>query len=198
MNELEELTLIGLHPQLAKCFVPLPKFVEPRDELTPADLYKSFHQLFRCPEAKVVRDVVFVWTVDTPYVHDQGNNSLSHFVYIEKTKNTMWGRWSNEYLRRVTTDFDDRLITCDANSIRAHADANRNFAFFSYLIRHHGPLRVWWASSEQLNKAASSYPYNSEAWEGHLLALYLTKYGCRPLKNRRGGRLLNDVPTEGW
>ncbi len=193
MNELEELTLIGLHPALAKCFVPLSKSVESSDELTPAAMYSAFHQIFRCPDAKAVRDVVFVWTVDRHYVHDQGKNSMSHFVYIEKTKNTMWARWSNEYLRRVTTDFDDRIITCDVSSIRAHADTNRNFAFFNHLIRHHGPLRVWWAGSEQLNEVARCSPHSSEAWEGHLLALYLVRHGCRPLKNRRGGRFLEDV-----
>lgn len=193
MNDMQEFVTIGLMPNLAKCFVPLPQAIEPSDEPSPESLYHAFRQVFRAPEAKAGRDVVFVWTVDRPYTHDQGKNSTSRFVYIEKTKSTMWARWSNENLRRVTTDFDDRDIDCAPSSIRAYADANRNFTFYRHLVRDHGPLRIWWASSEVLNEAAGSSGHNSEAWEGHLLALYLEKHGCRPLKNRRGGRLLKDV-----
>lgn len=193
MNMTNEFTEIGLQANLAKCFVQLPLILERTDAQSPKSLYEAFHRLFRCKEAKTTRDVVFVWTVDKPYMHDQCKKLPSQFVYIEKTKGTMSGRWSNENLRRVTTDFESEPINDAPSSLRAYADANMNLTFYSRLIHEHGPLRIWWSSSAILNETAGSSLHNSEAWEGHLLALYIEKHGCRPLKNRKGGRLLQEV-----
>lgn len=190
---MHEFTDIGLRSGLASCFNPLPKIIEPADALNQETLYKAFHRVFRCNEAKAERDVVFVWAVDKPYMHAQGKTFPSQFVYIEKTKGTMCSRWTNENLRRVTTDYDEGAIEGDPTSLRSCADANMNLTFYSRLIREHGSLSIWWASSAILNKSAGLSSHNSEAWEGHLLALYMHKHGCRPLKNRKGGFLLQEV-----
>ena len=57
-------------------------------------------------------------------------------------------------------------------------------------------MSIWWASSAMLNEAARTSAHSSGAWEGHLLALYKARHGCRPLKNRKGGYLLQEVHSQ--
>ncbi len=193
MTVMHEFSQIGLQPNLTRCFIPLPEVIGPTDALSPKSLYEAFYNVFRCKEAKTIRDIVFVWTVDRPYIHDQCERLPSQFIYIEKTKGTMSGRWSNENLRSVTTDFSGESTGDTPSVLRGFADANLNLTFYSRLILDHGPLSIWWSSSAMLNEVAGTSTHNAEAWEGHLLALYVAKHGCRPIKNRKGGRLLQDV-----
>jgi hypothetical protein len=188
-----ELIDIGLRPDLASCFVEIQQVVEPHAAQSKEMLFEAFQRMFRTPEARINNDVVFVWAVDQPYVHNAGRCRASQIVYIEKTKRSMSRRWSNENLRRITTDFDNSPSDAALDSLIAHANANRNLTFYRELIQRHGALRIWWATSERLNQTSATPHYNAEAWEGHLLALYLDAHECRPLKNRRGGRLLLDV-----
>ncbi len=102
--ELREL----LDAKAVSVFCVLPHHVAATKETYPApELLESFLKMFRCEEARAKRDVVFVWAVDKPYSHGQGNGLTSQLVYIEKTKATISGRWRNGYLRRITTAHQD-------------------------------------------------------------------------------------------
>src|SRR5205085_1478052 len=99
------------------------------------------------------------------------------------TDQTMAARWAKRYLINLTSDYDDRTSKGGSNTLRSHADTNRNFTFYRSLIGGHGPLSIWWASSAMLNQVSGA-AHKPRAWEGHLLALYRGKHGCLPLKNR--------------
>jgi hypothetical protein len=183
-----ELVEIGFPINLAASFEELPAAVLRSDASSTESLLEAFKKVFHSPPAKANRDVVFVWAVDNPYTHDIESRSQSKLVYIEKTKWNIATRWRTSGLRLLTADHEDGEVR-DTSSLRSYADVNRNWSFYSRLIQKHGPMRIWWATCQNLNELSGWMVKDSEGWEQHLLALYQAKHGCRPLKNRVGGKL---------
>lgn len=184
-----ELTQIGLSSGLASVFQKLPETIEPGEASSQENLRKAFLKVFRCADASKAKDVVFIWTVDRPYTHHPSIHQ-SKFVYIEMTVGTISSRWRNSYIGRICHDKRGVDLDLTAANLRLYADADLNLTFYGRLIREHGPFTIWWASSKALNDASGLDLRNAEAWERHLLGLYKRHFGRRPLKNRRGGRVL--------
>lgn len=184
-----ELTQIGLSTGLVSVFEKLSESIESGETLSQEDLRQAFLKVFRCADASRAKDVVFIWTVDRPYTHHPTAHQ-SKFVYIEKTVGTISSRWRNAYVGRICRDKNGIELDRTAPDLRLFADADLNLTFYGRLIREHGPFTIWWASCKALNEASGLKFENSEAWERHLLGLYKRHFGCRPLKNRRGGRVL--------
>lgn len=184
-----ELTQIGLSFGLASVFARLSETVDPSDASSQEDLRKAFLKVFRCADASKAKDVVFIWAVDRPYTHHPSTRQ-SKFVYIEKTVGTISSRWRDSYVGRICRDKGGIDLDLNAANLRLYADADLNLTFYGRLIREHGPFTIWWASCKALNDASGLHFESSEAWERHLLGLYKRHFGLRPLKNRRGGRIL--------
>jgi hypothetical protein len=182
-----ELPLLLKSEDLAAIFQPLPVEISGKDAETSEDLHAAFTRLFRCEAAKARRNVVFVWTVRTPYQHHTGHKKFSQIVYIEKTKATIWLRWKAAYIKKITTDYERRPLNHVGMTLREYADADRNFTFYGRMAAEHGPLQIWWAPARELNEVAGSSLLDSFMWEQMLLARYRQEHGCRPLKNRTGG-----------
>jgi hypothetical protein len=181
----DELRELGFPSELSMCFEVLPVEVSPSHADGQEKLFEGFRSQFRCLQARSRRGVVFLWTVDRPYRHDSGKALTSKISYIEKTDQTISQRWAKKHIVSLTTDQDEGEVKGDSNSLRTHAAANKNWTFYSRLIREHGPLQIWWAGSEHLN-SVSSEKLRPREWERRLLALYWNYHGCWPLKNRKG------------
>ena len=93
--------------------------------------------------------------MDRPYRHDSGRALTSKISYIEKTDQTISQRWKKNHIVSLITDQDEGEVKGESNSLRSHAAANKNWTFYSRLIREHGPLQIWWAGSEHLNYVSS-------------------------------------------
>lgn len=177
---------------LSAAFKPLPGSVFPEDAESPERLCHGFQRIFRTAEAAAARDVVFLWVVDNSYLHHEYNKLPSSIVYIEKSDRSISNRWPNSYFKRITRD-SKRVLLADVGGLRQYSDANLNWTFYSRLVREHGPLRVWWATRSALNAASGLTIKTAAEWEGHILKLYMLNHGCRPLKNRRGGRSIAEL-----
>lgn len=172
---------------LSAVFKPLPGCIFPEDAQTPEQLCLGFQRIFRTPDAATARDVVFLWVVDNQYIHHEFNKLPSGIVYIEKSDRSISNRWPNAYFKRITRN-SKRVLSSDVSTLRPYADADLNWTFYSRLVREHGPLRVWWATRSALNAASGLAIKTAAEWESHILKMYMLSHGCRPLKNRRGGR----------
>jgi hypothetical protein len=145
-------------------------------------LIEAFKKVFNGDQARQVSNVVFYWQLDKPFMHMEGHQLPSTISYIEISKRTLSARWTSF---RFLRDGED-----DAQgSLRQLANNNDNFAFYSRLIRQHGPLKVWYATLTELNAAAAHHGQPERdtvrQWESHLLRSYKAAHGTLPLKNRR-------------
>ena len=152
-------------------------------------LYGAFIALFHGAGARVPSNIVFIWAMDHPYRHDSGNKLESTVVYIEMSKGTISGRWPKGYFKNLTRDCSNVALTGIDAGLQELAD--KNFSFYSRLIQLHGPLRVWYATLENLNSDAlkSGKPtYETvREWERVFIKSYRSVHGAkrRPLKNRQ-------------
>lgn len=183
-----------LHQIVDRWFERFP-FRELSDHIAPSDaadrerLVAAFCRVFHAPDARQAKNIVFIWAVDRPFQHERGHQFASTVSYIEMTKGSLTGRWPKAYFRRITRDKPVGETPFAPDSLQQLADRDRNWSFYSRLIREHGPLRVWYASLDDLNGAALDAETNAlstvREWERRLIKSYRRLHGCRPLKNRR-------------
>lgn len=152
-------------------------------------LRTAFCRVFHAPDARQARNIVFIWAVDRPFQHERGHQLVSTISYIEMTKGSLAGRWPKQYFRRITRNKALGETPNAPDSLQQLADRDQNWSFYSRLIQDHGPLRVWYASLDDLNAAAvdpeSNRLHTVRDWERRLIKSYRRLHGCRPLKNRR-------------
>jgi hypothetical protein len=160
-------------------FQPLPAQIEREDAGSPKSLSEGFKRLFGCKEAREAWNVAFIWALDQPYHHSDG--SLSTVVYIEKTKRSIFLRWSPHIRCLVTGAPIEKPM--DSQDLRELANHD-TLRFYSTIIAAYGPLRVWWADVDHLNEASHRKLDRALDWERLLLTSYLERYHCSPLKNR--------------
>lgn len=134
---------------------------------------------------QVRQHLVFIWAVATPYRHSDGNRELSRVVYIEKTAGTIFGRWTRRYIH-LLADGADAEEPRTGTDLRWLASQASNGLFYRTLIAAFGPLQVWWAEVDRLNKASKESITDARKWERLILTGYRKQHGCLPLKNRRG------------
>ncbi|MFO1244729.1 MAG: hypothetical protein U1E71_06035 [Ramlibacter sp.] len=166
----------------ASPFKPLPGDIRHDDASSATALIAAFKRVFNCEKAREVSNVVFYWCVSTPYVHTDGKQFPSTISYIEIATGTLSGRWTSfSFLREGEEDAPGDL--------RHLAKNNDNLAFYSRLIREYGPMRVLYATLDDMNTSALRHEKqkreNVRDWERHLLKAYKTAHGVLPLKNRR-------------
>lgn len=158
---------------------------------TPSGLFDAFVRLFHSREAQAAKNVLFVWAVDRPFFHTSGKKLPSTISYIEMSKGTVSGRWPKRYIRKITTDYKKKGEASAEACLEELANKDKNFRFYSRLIRDHGPLRIWYATLGELNQAAEGAhlpPRETvREWEHLLIRAYRGVHGARrrPLKNRR-------------
>lgn len=164
-------------------FQCLPTRVERTDAGDPRSLRAGFERLIACPEAKQATNVVLIWALDNQYLHAEGSREPSTVVYIEKTDGSIFGRWSRYCADLATGRSGGEPTTSE--SLRGLATVD-NLRFYTEVVGKHGPLRVWWADVARLNGASALRLPSPREWERLLLKTYRERYGCLPLKNRRG------------
>lgn len=157
----------------------LPEHVDDR-----TTMLRELQRVFHCAEAREGKEMVLIWAVEQPYTHSDGHGYSSTIVYIEKTAHSAFRRWPMRHLKNLSTDFTSRPLS-KPDDLRHLATQNRNYSFYSKIVRGFGPLTVWQASATDLNCVSSKSQPSSRAWENLLLRKYFARYGCLPLKNRR-------------
>jgi hypothetical protein len=163
-------------------FQCLPEQVEQQDAQDTPSLRAGFERVFGCQAAKRARNVVFIWTLDKQYHHCDGLRKPSTVVYVEKTKRSIFGRWSRD--AKLLTTGTDTAKPIDSENLRALANSD-NLQFYRTIVASLGPMRVWWADVEHLNEAAKQSLADPRQWEHLILKSYRGCYDCLPLKNRR-------------
>lgn len=149
-------------------------------ELMRRELVRVFHSA----EARTGKNLVLIWATSSPYTHADGAGLPSTVVYIEKLAGSIHRRWPERYLANLAEDFLDRPLT-NPDDLRHLAKQNRNYTFYRRVISEFGPLSLWQASAEELNKASDLELASARLWENRLLCKYLEHHGCFPLKNRQ-------------
>jgi hypothetical protein len=166
----------------------LSDHIAPEETVDKETLLKAFQRVFHSTEAKAAKNVVFIWAVDNPFVHECGNQLHSTISYIEITKGRLATRWPTRYLLKILHD-KHRSEPVGNMGLQELAKKDKNFTFYSRLISEHGPLRVWYANLTELNSTALDPAKSSRTtvreWEKNLIKAYRRVHGCRPLKNRR-------------
>ncbi len=163
-------------------FVSLPARIDPCDAQDAESLRAAFERVFFCPEARSCRNVVFIWVVQTPYRHSVGRYCESNIVYVEKTKHSIFSRWSNHYPLLVSGSLSTDESASKGLRTLARQD---NLQFYTRLIREHGPMRIWWSDVATLNAASNRQLVKAREWECVILENYWHRHECLPLKNRR-------------
>lgn len=169
----------------------LPERINPADTTDPETLRVAFKRVMHCGDAKKAKNIVFVWAVDNPYVHESGNRLTSTIGYIEMTTTSLSRRWTDSFFYKLTKDHKHRGDVSPSAGLEELAMQDKNFSFYSQLIHNHGPLRIWYATLDELNAAAlrqGKKPKETvRAWEKALIQAYRKVHGKRrrPLKNRR-------------
>lgn len=169
----------------------LPERIEPVDAASPETLRAAFKRVMHCDAAKKARNIVFIWAVDKPYRHESGNRLESTIAYIEMTTNSLAGRWPKSFFYKITTDFRHKGDTAPGAGLEKLAHKDKNFRFYSRLIREHGPMRILYADLKTINAVAKKEnrveKLTIRAWEKALIQGYRHVHGKRrrPLKNRR-------------
>lgn len=164
--------------------------INPEEAGDSESLYQSFVNLFHSIDAAKAVDVLFIWAVDRPFIHEEGNKLQSAISYIEISKGTIKGRWPKRFLRKITQDCKSKGEATAGAGLQELADRDKNFLFYSKLICEYGPLRIWYTTQSELAVAARPHLLAYQTvrdWERHLLKSYQEVHGarCRPLKNRR-------------
>lgn len=171
--------------RIDESFKRISSAISSADAVTSESLLAAFLRTFRGKEAMVGRNVVFIWSVDQPYLHTEGHCLPSSIIYIEKTKNTIATRWNQASLIKLTKDFTKREVV-DINNLGHLALANRNLSFYQRLVRENGPLHVSWCDAATLDAASGRELIDSSRqWEQRLILAYKAEHNCFPLKNRR-------------
>ena len=150
-------------------------------------LHEAFCAAFHDPSAKESKNVVFMWVLDKPFPVRSGNSKSTPISYIEISKRTIAERWPDRFFINITKDYTHRgEVGLDAD-LQELADRDKNFLYYSTLIRDYGPMRIWVATLEELNEVAQpNLSWTSvREWERHLIKSHRTIYGFRPPKNRR-------------
>jgi hypothetical protein len=165
----------------------LDQRVAPSDTESPERRKDGFARLLCSHDARNARnDIVFIWSLDHAYIHDDGTCEPSSVVYIEKTKNSIRDRW----FRWIWCLVQDWTVKTSIRppTRRELAKLDRNFTFYKDVIGQFGPLRIWWADVSKLNQCrvpTTAELKTARAWENRLLRLYVARYRCLPLKNRQ-------------
>jgi len=124
-------------------------------------------------------------------VHCPSEENIPRGVCIEISKGTLAGRWPKRFFHNITRDYTHKGEASTGAGLQELADRDKNFSFYSRLIQEHGPLRVWYATLDELNAAAKKANLSERTtvreWERHLIKSYRGIHGCqrRPLKNRQ-------------
>lgn len=172
-------------------FRPLNGRVHSHDTIDAESLYASFINLFHAQDALDAKNILFFWAVESPFQHADGNRMKSTISYIEISKGSLAGRWPKRFFRNLTRDYTNKGEVSAYAGLQELADKDKNLAFYTQLIREHGPLRVWYATLGELNSAARGA--NCPEWESVrdcercLIKAYRGVHGSRrrPLKNRQ-------------
>lgn len=146
-------------------------------------MLRELQRIFHCAEARTGKEMVLVWAVERPYTHSDGYGLSSTILYIEKTVHSAFRRWPTRYLKSLATDYTSRPLE-NPDDFRHLATQNRNYSFYSKMVKNFGPLTIWQASAAELNGVSSKSLPSSRAWEKLLLREYFARHGCLPLKNR--------------
>ncbi len=150
-------------------------------------LHEAFCAAFHGPATKVDRNVVFMWVLDKPFHVKHGNPNPTAVSYIEISKRTVAERWPKRFFTNITRDHTHRgEVDFDAD-LQQLADKDKNFSYYSTVIGDFGPMRIWVATLEELNKASKQKKEwtTVREWERHLIKSHRICYGFRPPKNRR-------------
>ncbi len=164
-------------------FRAVPETLLPEHVADRETMLRELQRIFQCADARSGKEMVLVWAVERPYTHTDGNGHSSTIVYIEKTVHSAFRRWPTRYLKKLATDYTSRPLMMP-DELRHLANQNRNYTFYSKMVRDFGPLTIWQAGAAELNRISSKSLASSRAWENLLLRKYLGRHGCLPLKNR--------------
>ena len=168
-------------------FQCLPAQIAPEATATQESLRVGFNSLLCCPEAREVNNAVFLWVLEKPYQHQDGKHELSTVIRIEKTVNSIQQRW-NRYIENLVTDYGNNININHDNYLRSLADNDQNLSFFREIISKYGPLKIWWASLEDLNQSSTKNSFdNPQQWEKLICQTYVKHHRCYPLKDRKCG-----------
>jgi hypothetical protein len=170
-------------------FQLLPGQIDPHQANTPESLFQVFINVFHGDEAKSAKNVLFIWTVTRPFEHTNGYGHPSTVSYIEISTGSLAGRWPKGFFRNITHDESKKGEVSADGGLQELADKDKNFSFYSRLIQDYGPLRVWYATLDDLNAAALEAGQDRREtirdWERHIISSYRAIHGVRPLKNRQ-------------
>lgn len=167
----------------------LPERLEPSDAVDPKTLRAAFKRVMHCEAARKAKNIIFIWAVEKPYIHDSGNRLASTIAYIEITKNALSVRWPQRFFFNITSDYRHKGDAAADAGLEELARKDKNFSFYSRLIREHGPMRIWYANLEDIQTAGIDGEKDRwtsvRACEKALIQAYRKVHGVRPLKNRR-------------
>jgi hypothetical protein len=167
-------------------FQCLPEQVKQADSTSSKSLQDGFKRVLRCENAKQAQCVVFIWVLDQPYSHRNG--LLSKVVYVEKTEHTIFRRWPPKDIEKLVKGADAEELPALTDLRRlARQCGSENGLFYRTIIARYGPMSVWWATVENLNKYSNHTLACPRDWERLLLTSYRKRYSCLPLKNFRCG-----------
>lgn len=166
-------------------FQPIQDQILPEDACSSGKLCEAFCRVFHSVQAMQAKNVVFVWAMESPFRHRGLNGKLSTIVYIEMSKGNIAGRWPRGFFQNLTMDYSNKGQPGAGAHLQELADRDKNWSFYSQLIRSHGPMSVWWENLNELNIAGLQQRGGVRDWERHLIKSYRILHGRRPLKNRR-------------
>ena len=151
-------------------------------------LLQDFSNVFLAPTAKTSKNGVLIWASDRPYTHSDGKLLSSTIVNIDKTTLSISRRWSTANLKHLVSNTSKkrRPASPAGLNLRQLADMDFNWSFYSQIVKWYGPLTIWWADVDQMNRRAIHQLRHGTArdWECHICAAYVTHHWCLSLKNR--------------
>jgi hypothetical protein len=172
-------------PIFGRAFKPLPSAVTAGDVHSEQRFFESLVRMLHSHEGRRQGNGVAVWALDQPYAHQDGKESHSGVLYIEKYSGSLAYRWPRRYLRYLATDEGHGGEPQNRNCLRELAHLDHNWSFYSSVVRVFGPLRIWRATVDELNVDGNRTFASAREWELHFNTTYMDAYGCLPLKNRR-------------